>query len=79
MPILKTVVLCNLLLFQLSTVYGQVNNNPTKKSSIEQLDPLRLLELVDSLGLDPEVIYQYADSVGIHPENILQYADSIGT
>jgi hypothetical protein len=78
-PILKTVVLCNLLLFQLSTVYGQVNNNPTKKSSIEQLDPLRLLELVDSLGLDPEVIYQYADSVGIHPENILQYADSIGT
>lgn len=77
--ILKSVVVCNILLFQLCASYGQVNNNPTKKSSDTELNPAKVLELADSLGLDPNVIFQYADSLGIHPENIIQYADSIGS
>lgn len=77
-PILKSVVVCNILLFQLCAVFGQDSNNPTKKRPIEEFDSTKLFELADSLGVDPDKIFQYADSLGIHPENILQYADSIG-
>lgn len=76
--ILKSVVICNILLFQLCAVYGQGNNNPTKKSTTDELNPAKVLELADSLGVDPDVIFQYADSLGIRPENIIQYADSLG-
>ncbi|MFT7033595.1 MAG: hypothetical protein ACJA2S_002103 [Cyclobacteriaceae bacterium] len=77
--ILKSVVICNILLFQLCGVYGQVNNNPTKIPPNDGLNPTKLLELADSLGVDPDVIFQYTDSLGIQPENIIQYADSIGS
>ncbi len=76
--ILKSLVICNILLFQLYSAFGQDNNNPTKNPIQNKLDPTNLLQLADSLGVKPETIFRLADSLGVNPENVLQFTDSIG-
>lgn len=76
--ILKFLVICNILLFPLYSAFGQANNNPTKTQDKNQINPSKLIDMADSLGVDPATIFDLVDSLGIEPENILQYADSIG-